>query len=36
VSQTYMQMSVALRELRANPAIDAAKFNKPAPGKSDR
>ena len=36
VSQTYMQMSVALRELRANAAIDAAKFNKPAPGKSDR
>ncbi len=36
VSQTYMQMSIALSEMRANAAIDAAKFNKPTPGKSDR
>jgi hypothetical protein len=36
VSQTYMQMSIALSEIQPNAAIDAAKFNKPAPGKSDR
>lgn len=36
VSQTYMQMSVALNEIQPNAPIDAAKFNKPAPGKSDR
>jgi photosynthetic reaction center cytochrome c subunit len=32
VSQTYMQMTVALSEIRANTAIGAARFNKPAPG----
>jgi hypothetical protein len=36
VSQTYMQMSIALSEIQPNAAIDAAKFNRPAPGKSDR
>ena len=36
VSQTYMQMSIALSEIQPNAAIDAATFNKPAPGKSDR
>ena len=36
VSQTYMQMSIALSEIRPNVAVDAAKFNKPAPGKADR
>jgi hypothetical protein len=36
VSQTYMQMSVALNEIQPNVPIDAAKFNTPAPGKSDR
>ena len=36
VSQTYMQMSITLTDLQANAAIDAAKFNQPPPGKSDR
>ena len=36
VSQTYMQMSVNLTDLQPNVPIDAAKFAKPAPGKSDR
>jgi hypothetical protein len=36
VSQTYMQMSVALSEVQPNASVDTAKFNKPAPGKSDR
>jgi len=36
VSQTYMQMSIALNEIQPNVAIDAAKFNEPPPGKSDR
>ena len=36
VSQTYMQMAISLNEIQPNVAVDAAKFNKPAPGKSDR
>jgi photosynthetic reaction center cytochrome c subunit len=36
VTQTYMQMSIALNDIQPNATIDAAKFNKPAPGKSDR
>jgi len=32
VSQTYMQMAIVLSEVRANTAIEAARFNKPAPG----
>ena len=36
VSQTYMQMSINLTDIQPNAAVDAAKFNKPAPGKSDR
>jgi hypothetical protein len=31
VSQTYMQMSVALSEVQPNVAIDAARFAQPAP-----
>jgi len=36
VSQTYMQMSINLTDIQPNATVDAAKFNKPAPGKSDR
>ena len=36
VSQTYMQMAINLSEIQPNVAVDAAKFNKPAPGKADR
>ena len=36
VSQTYMQMAINLSEIRPNVAVDAARFNKPAPGKADR
>jgi len=36
VSQTYMQMSINLSDIQPNAAVDPAKFNKPAPGKSDR
>jgi hypothetical protein len=36
VSQTYMQMSINLSDIQPNATVDAAKFNKPAPGKSDR
>jgi outer membrane lipoprotein-sorting protein len=36
VSQTYMQMAINLTDVQPNVAVDAAKFNKPAPGKSDR
>ena len=36
VSQTYMQMAINLSEIRPNVAVDAAKFNRPAPGKADR
>lgn len=36
VSQTYMQMTITLADIQANAAVDPAKFNKPAPGKSDR
>ena len=36
VSQTYMQSTIELSAIQANVAVDAAKFNKPAPGKADR
>lgn len=36
VSQTYMQMTIALDSIQANAPVDPAKFNQPAPGKSDR
>jgi hypothetical protein len=31
-----MQMSINLSDIQPNAAVDPAKFNKPAPGKSDR
>ena len=31
VSQTYMQMNIALSEVQPNVAIDAARFAQPAP-----
>jgi hypothetical protein len=31
VSQTYMQMTMELSEVRANVAIDGGKFAQPAP-----
>ena len=30
VSQTYMQMTIKLREIRPNVPVDAARFAKPA------
>ena len=35
-SQTYMQSTIELSGIQVNAAIDAAKFNKPAPGRADR
>jgi len=34
VSQTYMQTTIELRELRANVPIDSARFAKPTPGRT--
>ena len=31
VSQTYMQMTIKLKELQPNVPIDAARFSRPAP-----
>lgn len=34
VSQTYMQMTIELKELRVNVPIDRARFAKPTPGRT--
>jgi hypothetical protein len=31
VSQTYMQMTIKLSEIRANTPVDGARFTKPLP-----